>query len=298
MIVVTGATGQLGRAVVESLVRRLPADRIVASVRDAAKASSLAALGVEVRTGDFDNPLSLKDAFAGAEQVLIVSANKLGDEALRLHRNAIEAARAAGARRILYTSHVGARAGSPFAPADQHAGTEANLAASGVVFTALRHGFYAESCLQMVGDGLRAGELRVPEDGPVSWTARADLAEADAAILADEGRSDGITPPLTASQALTMADVAALASKVTRRPVRHVTVTDKEWRDAKIAAGMPAIYAEMLLGTFRAARRGDFAATDATLETLLGRPPRTLHDVLSSSWSAWDNATMLARDAT
>ena len=175
---------------------------------------------------------------------------------------------------------MGARAGSPFAPADQHAGTEANLAASGVAFTALRHGFYAESCLQMVGDGLRAGELRVPEDGPVSWTARADLAEADAAILADDGQLDGITPPLTALQALTMADVAALASDVTGRAVRHVTVADDGWRDAKIAAGMPAIYAEMLLGTFRAARRGDFAATDPALETLLGRPPRTLRDAL------------------
>ena len=83
----------------------------------------------------------------------------------------------------LYTSHMGARAGSPFAPADQHAGTEADLAVGGVAFTALRHGFYAESCLYMIKDGLEAGELRTPEDGPVSWTARADLAEADAAIM-------------------------------------------------------------------------------------------------------------------
>lgn len=132
----------------------------------------------------------------------------------------------------------------------------------------------------MIGDGLKAGELRVPEDGPVSWTARDDLAEADAAILSQEGRWNGITP-LTASQAITMAELAALASDVTGREVRHVTVSDDEWRNAKIAAGMPAIYAEILLGTFRAARRGDFAATDPTLETLLGRPPQTMRDVLS-----------------
>lgn len=283
MIIVTGAAGHLGSAVVQFLVHRLGADQIIASVRDPYKASSLAALGVEVRKGDFDDPHSLEAAFACAEQVLIVSADKLGDEALSLHRHAIDAARKAGARRILYTSHMGARVGSPFAPADQHAGTEADLADSGVAYTALRHGFYAESCMHMIGDGLKTGELRVPEDGPVSWTARDDLAEADAAILTQEGQWNGITPPLTASQALTMAELAELASEVIGRKVRHVAVSDDQWRDAKIAAGMPAIYAEMLLGTFRAARRGDFAATNPTLEKLLGRRPRTMRDVLIAS---------------
>lgn len=280
MIIVTGAAGKLGQDVIHSLLLRVAAGRVVAVTRDTEKASALVARGVAVRKGDFVEPGGLAAAFAGAEQVLVVSVDKLGDEALRLHRAAIDAARAAGVRRLLYTSHMGARAGSPFAPADQHAGTEADLAASGVPFTALRHGFYAESCLYMIKDGLDAGELRTPEDGPVSWTARADLAEADAAILAQEGRWDGTTPPLTASRAVTMAEVAALASEVTGREVRHITVSDDQWRDAKVAAGMPAIYADMLLGTFRAARRGDFAATDPALEQLLGRPPVTLRDVL------------------
>ncbi|GAA4496620.1 SDR family oxidoreductase [Gluconacetobacter tumulicola] len=282
MIVVTGATGQLGRTIVESLLGRRAPSEIVASVRDRSKASGLAARGVTVRTGDFSDRGSLEAAFRGADQVLIVSADKLGDEALRLHHTAIEAACAAGVHRILYTSHMGARAGSPFLPADQHAGTEADLAACGVSYTSLRHGFYVESCLHMIGDGLQNGELRTPEDGPISWTARADLAEADAAILAGEGRWDGITPPLTAGEAVTMAEIAAIASEVFRREVRHTTVTDEEWRDTKIAAGMPAIYADMLLGTFRAARRGDFAATDPALETLLGRAPRTIRDTVSA----------------
>ncbi len=280
MIVVTGATGQLGKAVVEALLRRRPASRIVASVRDPAKAAVLAKSGVEVRVADFADPPSLRAAFAGARQVLIVSADKLGDEAVRLHRAAIEAAREVGAERVLYTSHMGARRASPFAPADQHARTESDLAECGLPYASLRHGFYAESCLHMVGDGLKSGALRVPEDGPVSWTARADLAEADAAILADGGRQTGITPPLTATEAVTMADLATLASDVTGREVRHVTISDDEWREAKIAHGMPARYAEMLLGMFQAARRGDFAATDPTLEQLLGRAPRTMRDVL------------------
>lgn len=282
MIVVTGATGRLGRGIIEGLLGRIAASGIVATARDPDKAADLAARGVAVRAADFADPRSLEAAFRGADQVLIVSVDRLGDEALRLHRNAIEAARAVGAQRILYASHMGARRGSPFLPADQHAGTEADLAASGVAHTSLRHGFYVESCLHMIGDGLRSGDLRTPEDGPISWTARADLAEADAAILAAKGGWDGVTPPLTAGQAVTMAEIAAIASDVFGREVRHTTVTDEAWREAKIAAGLPALYADMLLGAFRAARRGDFAATDPALGTLLGRAPKTLRDALSA----------------
>ena len=282
MIVVTGATGQLGRGVVEALLARLPPGDIAVSVRDPAKATDIAERGVQVRRGDFADPTRLGAAFEGADQVLLISADKLGEEALHLHRAAIAAAREAGAVRILYTSHMGARQGSPFAPADQHARTEDDLAASGLPFTALRHGFYAESCLQLIGDGLKAGELRVPEDGPVSWTARADLAEADAIILARNDRMAGITPPLTAAASVTMADMAAIASEVSGQEIRHVTITDDAWRDARVSAGMPPFYADMLLGTFRAARRGDFAAVDPTLGELLGRPPRSVRDVLTT----------------
>ena len=285
MIVITGATGQLGSTVVDDLLRRVMSGQVAVSVRDPEKASDLASRGVEVRTGDFADADGLAKAFAGADQILMISVDRLGEEARRLHRAAIGAARMAGVRRVLYTSHMGARASSPFLPADQHASTEADLAESGLIYTSLRHGFYAESCLQMVGDGLNAGELRVPEDGPISWTARADLAEADAAILADEGHWDGITPPLTASDAITMAELASIASEVVGREVRHVVVSDQEWRDAKIAAGMPGFYAEMLMGAFRAARRGDFAATDPTLKQLLGRAPRTMRDALTASLS-------------
>jgi uncharacterized protein YbjT (DUF2867 family) len=283
MIIVTGANGQLGRTIVEGVIARVRPTGIVASAREPEKAAMLADRGVEVRLGDFAEPDSLKAAFRGADQMLIVSADKLGNEALCLHRTAIEVARDAGARRILYTSHMGARAGSPFMPADQHAGTEVDLAASGVPYTALRHGFYAESCLHMIGEGLRSGDLRTPEDGPISWTARDDLALADAAILASDGGWDGITPPLTAADAVTMAQITAFASEVAGREVRHTTVTDQECRDLKIAGGMPELYADMLLGTFRAARRGDFAATDPALGALLGRQPRTLREVLSAA---------------
>ncbi|WCT72633.1 SDR family oxidoreductase [Sphingomonas naphthae] len=285
MIVVTGASGQLGRGVISALVKKAPLSGIVASSRDTGKICDLADLGLTIRRADFDEPHSLNAAFVDAEQVLLVSADKLGDEAVRLHRNAIEAARALGVGRLLYTSHMGARHGSAFAPADQHARTEDDLAASGLPFTSLRHGFYAESCLQMVGEGLKSGELRVPADGPVSWTARADLAEADAYTLLNEGSRQGVTDPMTGSDALTMAEVAAIASEITGREVRHITVTDDEWCDDRVLSGMPRMYANMLLGMFRAARNGDFARVDPILERILRRRPRSLYDILKEALS-------------
>ena len=279
MIVVTGANGRLGRGVVDGLLSRVPADRIVASVRDPAKATALAERGVDVRAGDFAEPDSLATAFAGAEQVLVVSPDQLGEEGRRLSSTAIEAARAAGARRVLYTSHMGTHARSPFS---DHAEIEAFLAGTGMAFTSLRHGFYAESALQLIGRGFDDGAIRAPEDGPVSWTARADLAEADAIVLAEEGM-DGITPALTALEALTMADLAAIASELTGREIKRIIVSDQDWLDGKLAEGVPPHMAEMLLGAYRAARRGDFAAVDPTLETLLGRRPRTMRDVLAAT---------------
>jgi len=281
MIVVTGATGQLGADIMQHLLRTIPASQLVASVQDPGKATALAERGVLVRAGDFARPEGLPAAFAGATQVLIISVNKLGEEARRLHLAAMEAARAAGARRILYTSHQGARTDSFFEPALNHAASEAMLAEQGVAFTSLRHGFYAESALHMLGHGLQEGVIRAPEDGPVSWTTRADLAEADALLLAQEGRLDGITPPLTALEAVTLDEVAAIASEVAGREIKRVTISDDEWRQATIARGVPAPMAEMLLGTYRSARRGDFAAVDPTLATLLGRPPQTMRDVLA-----------------
>lgn len=283
MILVTGAAGQLGSAIVEHLLERVSADQLAVSVQDTSKAASMAARGVDVRHGDFADPQSLDTAFVGADQVLIVSANKLGEEALRLHATAIDAAQRAGARRVLYTSHMGARRGSPFPPGDQHAGTEEDLTRLPLATVALRHGFYAESCLHMVGDQLRGDELRTPQDGPVSWTTREDLAQADAAILLDEGRWRGPTPPLTAVEAITMAQLAELASEVAGREIRHVVLPDEAWVAEQIAAGRPEMYATMLLGMFQAARRGHFAATDPALAQLLGRKPKTMRDVLVSA---------------
>ncbi|MBX7467192.1 NmrA family NAD(P)-binding protein [Streptomyces sp. NPDC057910] len=280
MIIVTGATGQLGRQIVERLLTRLPADRVGVSVRDPQRARTLADQGVRVRQGSFTDPAGLAHAFEGATQVLIVSVDKMGDECVQQHRTAIEAAVAAGARRILYTSQMGSSAASHFQACRDHAATEDELRACGVPFTALRNGFYATSAAHFLGHAAESGELALPADGPVAWTAHADLAEATAAILSDEGRFDGPTPPLTAGQALTFDDIAAITTEITGRPVTRTTSPGEQFRAQLTAQGVPAETADQLLGIFAAAEAGEFATIDPTLAELIGREPITLEGVL------------------
>ncbi|MFK0109170.1 NAD(P)H-binding protein [Streptomyces sp. NPDC091217] len=274
MIVVTGATGQLGGRIVERLLARVPAETVGVSVRDPKKAQSLADRGVRVREGGFTDPGGLAHAFEGAGQILIVSVDRLGEEGVRQHRTAIDAAVAAGARRILYTAHMGTSPTSRFQACRDHAATEAYLAASGVPYTSLRNGFYTASALQFAGQGLATGELALPADGPVSWTDHDDLAEAAAVILADEGRFEGPTPPLTAAEALTFADIAGLAG------ASRTIAPDQAFRDRLVADGVPEDMAGHLLGVFLAAREGEFATVDPTLAELIGREPVSLRTVL------------------
>jgi NAD(P)H dehydrogenase (quinone) len=277
VIIVTGATGQLGQQIVERLLTRVPADHIGLSVRDAQKAHVFADQGVRVRQGSFTDADTLAHAFEAASQVLIVSVGKMGGEAVQQHQAAIDAAAAAGARRILYTSHMGASASSRFQPCRDHAATEDALRASGVPFTSLRNGFYAASAAQFLGHAMQSGQVVLPEDGTASWTPHADLAEAAAAILADEGRFDGPTPPLTAAQALTF---------VTSRPSPPTSPDAPSPGSAcpttssVVGRGVPAEAADQLLGIFAASRAGEFAAVDPTMATLLGREPTSLTTVL------------------
>lgn len=280
MIIVTGATGKLGAAIVKGLLKNLPPDQIGVSVRDPQKAHALQEQGVRVRKGDFADPESLPQAFEGASQVLIISSNSAGANAVQQHRHAIEAARSAGVRRILYTSHMGASATSAFPPMRDHAETEEILQTSGVAFTSLRNGFYSDSGFMLMGNALETGKIVAPEDGPVSWTTHADLAEAAVIALTNDGCLDGLTPPLTASEALDLAAIAEVVSKLTGREITRVTVTNEEFRASMIARGTPEMRADMFIGLFVASRQGEFAATDPTLEGLLGRPAMPMQDFL------------------
>ncbi|MES2465385.1 MAG: NAD(P)H-binding protein [Armatimonadota bacterium] len=283
MIIITGATGQLGHAITENLVKRVPASQVGVSVRDPEKAADLTALGVRVRHGNFENGESLRHAFEGATQVLIVSSNarSYGGDTLAQHRAAIEAAGAVGARRIVYTSHSAVSASSAFPPMLDHAATEDMLRQSGLAWTALRHGFYASSGILFMGAALETGVLAAPADGKVAWTAHADLAEAAAILLASEGQYNGPTPPLTGAEALDLGDLADIGSDLLGTPIRREILTDEELRAKMAARGVPESAVSIALGFYAASRNGEFATVDPTLERLLGRRPIHMRDVIA-----------------
>ncbi len=188
MIVVTGATGKLGSAVVESLLRGVSATDVVASVREPAKARALAPLGVEVRPGDFDKPDTLVRSFDGADRLLLVSASGIDHERRAAqHRNAIRAAVKAGVGHVFYTSLLPGDGSVAFVM-KAHLDTEADLKSSGLRFTILRNGAYAEGWPLYLGD-VSSGEAVVPGDGPVSWVSQRDLAEGTARLLLGGGRA-------------------------------------------------------------------------------------------------------------
>jgi NAD(P)H dehydrogenase (quinone) len=278
MIIVTGATGPLNGATVDHLLESIPPNEVAVAVRDVAKAQRFAERGVAVRHGDYADPASLPGAFDGADQLLLVSSSDPGADAVSLHRTAIDAAVAAGVGRILYTSHQGAAPGSPFAPARDHAATEQLLAASGIAWTSLRNGFYAHSLQWMMGPWRETGRITVPADGPVSWTAREDAAEAAAIILASDGAYDGPTT-LTAGAAPTFGEAAAIASELTGRTIELEVVDPEEW----VAAQPNDAMARFTLGIYLAARDGFFAGVDPLLGKLLGREPRSVRDLLAAA---------------
>lgn len=284
MIVVTGATGGLGGTTVEHLLKRMPADQIGISVRDTAKAQHFADRAVRVRQGAYEDPAALRNSFAGAEQVLLVSGNDPNADMVSLHRNAIEAAVAAGARRILYTSQQGAVPGNPYRPSDIHIATEALLDDSGVAWTALRNGAYGPLD-QVLGPWQHIGVIAQPQDGPVPYTDRADIAEATAVILAGDRSFDGPVN-LTAPDAVTFDDVAKIASDLTGRPVERIVLDDEQWVADQIAIGVPEQMARLMLTWYQAARAGYFTEASPLLAELLGREPRTAAERLAAHVAA------------
>ena len=281
MIVITGATGALNGATTDHLLTRFPAEELAVVARDPARADRFADRGVTVRHGDYAQPETLVPAFAGADQLLLVSSSDPFADAVALHTAAVDAAVAAGVGRVLYTSHQGASPRTLFGPGRDHAATEVVLERSGLPWTSLRNGFYAHSLAWLVGDWRSTGAMTVPADGPVSWTAREDAAEAAAIVIARlaDGRT-GLDGPLTltAEEALTFADVAALLSRATGSQVERVLVDPEEWLAAQVRAGRPEPMARFALGMYQAAAEGSFAGTSPLLADLLGRRPAPVLD--------------------
>lgn len=281
-LVITGATGHLGRLVVESLLARgVPPAQIVATGRDLDKARDLADRGVTLRHADYDDRASLDAAFAGADRLLLVSGSEVGRR-LAQHRNAVEAARDAGVRLLAYTSIVRADSAG-MALAAEHRATEEMIRASGVPFALLRNAWYLDLYLDQIPNALQQGAVvGCAGDGRISAALRRDFAAAAAAVLTGEGH-DGAVYELGGDEAFTMAEFAAEVSAASGTEVVYRDLPPAELQAVLTGAGLPPAAAEMIADNDLAVARGELHVTSGDLARLSGRPPTTMAEAVAAA---------------
>jgi NAD(P)H dehydrogenase (quinone) len=275
-IVITGATGQLGRLVIEQLIAAgTPPDTIVATGRDTDKLSTLSGDGVTVGRADFADPSTLKDAFAGAETLLLVSTSTVG-ERFDNHRNAIDAAREAGVSLIVYTSILNAST-ARMRLADEHRRTEEYLRDSGLPFVILRNGWYLENYTDQLATISQYHALTgSARDGRVSAASRRDYAAAAVAVLTQDGHT-GATYEL-GGPAFTLTELAATISEVLGTDVTYQDMPVSDLTDLLVGAGLPAEMAAAVADADAGLARGELYTDSADLHTLVGRPLITRGD--------------------
>lgn len=274
-VVVTGATGQLGRLVVEALLRRgVEPGGIVAAGRAVERLDDLAARGVRTAHIDFDDPDSLRAAFAGAERVLLVSGSELGQR-IRLHGNAIDAAGAVGVGHLAYTSIARADTSSLIL-ATEHLATERALRASGLPYTMLRNNWYVELYTAVLPTTLATGTIiGSAGQGRVSATTRADYAEAAAAVLTGDGHA-GAVYELGNDRAFTLAELAAEITRQSGTPVSYQDHPVEEYRQTLVGFGLPEELAAVYADADRGIAAGELLVEGDDLSRLIGRPSTTL----------------------
>ncbi|MFD7449046.1 SDR family oxidoreductase [Kitasatospora sp. NPDC059827] len=282
MYVVTGATGQLGRLVVEGLLARVPAGEVAVAVRSAGKAADLAARGVDVRVVDYDRPESLAGAFAAGDRVLLISGSEVGRR-IPQHRAVVEAARAAGVALLAYTSIPAA---ATFRLADEHRATEELVLASGLPYAFLRNGWYTENYLgDAAGTVERGVVLGSAGDGRVATAPRRDYADAAVAVLLGDGAAGGNGEDegargrvyeLSGDTAWSLPELAAELAQASGKPVAHRDVTPAEHLEVLVGAGLPQGFAEALVDVDAGIARGELAGTPGDLARLIGRPTAPL----------------------
>lgn len=281
-IAVTGATGQLGRLVVEALISRGAAPgEIIAAVRDTTRAAGLAARGVQVREADYDRPETLASAFAGVDRLLLVSGNEVGKRVPQ-HTAVVEAARAAGVRFLAYTSILRADT-STIGLAPEHLATEQVIAGSGLPYALLRNGWYTENYTGQLGTALSTGAfLGSAGDGRIAAATRADYAEAAAAVLLSG--EPGVYE--LGGEAFTMAGLAAEVTRQSGTPVEYRNLPVAEYRAALVGAGLPEGYAGLLADTDLKIADGELDTDSDDLSRLIGRPATPLADAVATALKA------------
>jgi NAD(P)H dehydrogenase (quinone) len=279
MIVVTGATGQLGRLVVEDLLARgVPGAELAVAVRNPARAVDLADRGVDVRIADYTRPETLAPAFAGADRLLLISGSEVGQR-LAQHTNAVNAAVEAGVGLIGYTSILKAD-NTSLSLAEEHLATEAAIRQSGLPYVFLRNGWYTENYTGNLAPALTHGAiLGCAGDGRVSAATRADFAAATAAVLTGDGHENKIYE-LGGDEAFTMAELAAEVAAQSGREVVYRDLPAEEYAKALVSVGLPEPVAGMLANSDLGIRRGDLYTDSRDLSRLAGRPTMPLAEAV------------------
>ncbi|MFG1808712.1 SDR family oxidoreductase [Streptomyces sp. NPDC049040] len=279
-IVVTGATGQLGRLVIADLLERGVAPAGIAAVaRDEGKAADLAAAGVEVRIADYDRPETLKGAFAAGDRVLMISANEVGRRVPQ-HTAVVDAAAEAGVALLVYTGVLGGPA-ADFLLADEHKATEEHILASGLPYVFLRNGWYTEvytaNLPAVLEHGVVIGNVG---DGRVATAARADYAAAAAAAVSGEGHENRVYE-LSGDVAWSFPEYAALITELSGREVAYSDVSAEERQEILVGVGVPADFVAVLVDLDQAIGRGLLAGTSGELARLIGRPTTPLRETVA-----------------
>lgn len=286
-LLVTGASGQLGGRVIELLLEK-DAGRIVAVTRDPAKLADFAGRGVEVRKGDFDDLDTLPAAFAGVDRALIVSTDSVGTSGARRrqHTAAVAAAVAAGVKHIAYTSAPSPHPDPDFGIADDHYWSEQAIAASPVGWTFLRDNLYAEVALLGLAGAVASGKLvTATHGGARGYVTREDCAQVAAAALADGFEGTRILD-VTGPAPVTQAQLAAMASEVTGRPIEVVDMDVDGVRRTLVQFGVPEVYAAMTAFFDREAAYGLYGMATPVVEEMTGRPPMALKAFLEQNRAA------------
>ena len=286
-ILVTGASGKLGRRVVEILLEgETP---VIAASRDPIRLAYLATRGADTRRIDFEDPHSLEAGFAGVRKALIISTDAIDSPGKRKAQQlaAVEAARKAGVEHIVYTSMPKPEPGSPIGFAPDHYETEQAIEASGADFTILRNAWYAENLQMSLPQILSSGKwVTSAGAGRVTHVTREDAARAAAAALAssnpEKARYD-----ITGPKALTTAEIAAIAGKTLGRPIQVIDVSDDELRDGLNKAGLPPFLVELLVGFDANTRMDRIDIESDAVERLTGRKPQSLESYFAENKSAF-----------
>jgi len=281
MIVITGASGQLGQHVIAELLKKTAASNIVAAVRNVAKARHLAALGVQVREADYGRPETLDSAFRGAEKILLISSSEVGQRVPQ-HRNVIDAAKRAGVKLIAYTSVLRADT-SVLGLADEHRATEADIRASGLPYTLLRNGWYLENYAEHLEPVLAHGAvLGAAGEGRISAAARADYAAAAVAVLTMRTAPEAVYE-LAGTASFTLAELAAEVARQSGKEIVYNDMPQAQYKAVLLEIGVPESMARLLSDSDAGAKQGALEGSGAALRALIGRPTATLAAALQAA---------------